>query len=160
MHRKSIPHTIVASLLCLALILPLSLFPITAEAAGQTVYVYQDITVDTTWHTGNTYVICEVPGTNPQRGPKVMPGVTLTIESGATVALDSNREYIGGGIDTHTHGILYVHGNINATGAIFTARTDKWQYLVLEANDTADLTVNATFTDCIFEKAGTPNPPA
>jgi uncharacterized repeat protein (TIGR02543 family) len=158
MHRKSIPHTIVASLLCLALILPLSLFPIPAEAAGVTVYVYQDITTNTTWEAGNTYVICEVPGTNPQRGPKVMPGVTLTIESGATVALDSNREYIGGGIDTHTHGILYVHGNINATGAIFTARTDKWQYLVLEANDTANLTVNATFTDCIFEKGGYTEP--
>ena len=101
-YKKLFCYLVVVIIVCIASALTLLLFPITANAAGETVYVYQDITTNTTWNSGNTYVICEVPGTS--RGPQVIPGVTLTIESGATVLLDDNRVYIEGGINTYTHG--------------------------------------------------------
>ena len=155
MFKKSIFRIVIALLLCLTLVMPFSLFTTTAKASGITVYVYQDIATDTTWSSGNTYVICEGAG---QKSPKVLPGATLTIESDARVVLDSNRSYISGGLDTYTTGVLEVQGTINATGATFTALTDKWHYITLKAGDPADSTVNATFTDCIFEKGGYTEP--
>lgn len=122
------------------------------NAHADIVYIYQDIEENTTWSSGNEYIICEIPGSNPQRGPVVKPGVTLTIEDGAIVKLDSNRVYIEP-LKTHTHHTMVIQGNINATGAIFTARTDYWNTIKLIPGE-KDVPVNATFTNCTFEKGG------
>lgn len=143
----------IAIVVTLFMIMSQLLSTIPAAAAGADYVVDTDITADTTWISGNTYIICKK---DDNSSPVIKPGVTLTIENGVTIKLSSGSEPVQiGGITETLAGNLEVQGNIVANNATFTAYNvdGAWNSVFLRPV-TEGSQVSGTFTDCTFEKGG------
>ena len=136
MRRKMI----ILPLLCAALLLPPQ--AVRAEPSVITT-VSADITENTTWESGKTYVIQKdaaehnggVGSDSAYKGiVEVARGATLTIESGATVLFGVEcLESVSNSTATENlSDKLIVHGTLNATGATIT---DYYHYYGIFAED-------------------------
>ena len=128
-------------------------FPPVAYAAPATVYVTYDITVDTTWSAGGTYVILKRPEGSTAYNPVVKPGVTLTIEPGAQVVFGTGQVTLGDDQYERADG-LKVNGAIRALGTSdapisFTSATS-WDRIEIKQTSAAN-PVDAVFQNCVFE---------
>lgn len=128
-------------------------FPPVAYAAPATVYVTYDITVDTTWSAGGTYVILKRPEGSTAYNPVVKTGVTLTIEPGAQVVFGTGQVTLGDDQYERADG-LKVNGAIRALGTSdapisFTSATS-WDRIEIKQTSAAN-PVDAVFQNCVFE---------
>ncbi len=130
------------------------------SAQRDRVYVDYNITADTVWNADTDYIICYLPSiTTPHEIPKVNPGVTLTIQSGATVSLGYSTPAIDtGSKNYYPVGAFYVEGNIVANGVVFTGVTIdtvqySWDSIIIQQG-TVDIPASGTFSGCIFERGG------
>lgn len=144
-----------AVLLCAAMLV--SMLPTVAQAETPIVaYISSDITVDTTWPTGD-YYICSTDDNNE---PIVASGVTLTIESGSNVYFGYRVNVPIPSTDQYPYSCLTVNGTLNATGVTFTTVPDAeghtewrdagWMGIEARSADTSN-PASLSLTNCIFE---------
>jgi len=129
-------------------------------ARSATIPVEADIAADTTWTTGNTYV---VTGT-----VSVLSSAVLTIEHGVTVTFNANAQLSVQGqllaLGTATSGITFTantatpaRGFWNGIGVVNASNNNEWHYCVVEYADTGldfgDSDGNLV-THCVFRHNG------
>ncbi len=149
--RTMLPRTfraVIASMLSVLLA-----FPPVAYAAPVTVYVTYDITADTTWSAGNTYIILKRPEGSTAYNPEIKPGVTLTIEPGAQIVFGTGTVVLGEDEYDRADG-LKISGAVAALGTAdapiaFTSATS-WGRIELKQTSAAN-PVDAVFQNCVFE---------
>lgn len=122
-------------------------FSYASAAGGATHIVNEDISENTNWESGDTYIICR---TSAGENPKVCSGVTLIIGNGATIKLGSGSINFGG-TDYSLSDTFEVYGSIEASGTTFTSYSDTGYWSMLSMRDGS----SADFADCTIERGGT-----